>query len=166
MLKSHFSEKGSVSVDEKIIIALVAGVPSFLVAVIGLLASRYATKRSSQTTLELEALKQSIHETSQAQEIADIELRDFLDGCKKAMQAIQNLKDEIQLILSSLEDSLDAPEAIDRVQRVRDHLIDVHGAIHPVLGEQEAALHRAKTAAIEVYNLLSSKEWGRRFGCR
>jgi hypothetical protein len=135
---ANFLRSGS-TMDKSLLVALVAAATSTLVAIVGLIAATMTNRRSK------------------TDEFADAALSATLEALKQGMRAIQNLKDEIQLILSSIEDSLDSQEAVSRLDKARDSLADTFGENHPHLDKIEAlALHTAKGAAFSVSGVVQA----------
>ncbi|HXO67958.1 MAG TPA: hypothetical protein VN838_03255 [Bradyrhizobium sp.] len=137
------------------IVALVAACASLLVATIGLAATIVANRRSNKNAATIENLKHSLLEASKAREIEDSHLSQSVEGLAQGMQAIQNLKDEILLILGSIEDSLPSAMALQRVESAREILFDSFEKNHPALNRtEEIALHKAKNLAHAIQQLL------------
>lgn len=141
--------------DKSLIVALVAACASLLVATIGLAATIVANRRSNKNAATIENLKHSLLEASKAREIEDSHLSQSVEGLAQGMQAIQNLKDEILLILGSIEDSLPSAMALQRVESAREILFDSFEKNHPALNRtEEIALHKAKNLAHAIQQLL------------
>ena len=132
-----------------------AACASLLVATIGLAATIVANRRSNKNAATIENLKHSLLEASKAREIEDSHLSQSVEGLAQGMQAIQNLKDEILLILGSIEDSLPSAMALQRVESAREILFDSFEKNHPALNRtEEIALHKAKNLAHAIQQLL------------
>jgi hypothetical protein len=141
--------------DKNLIVALVAAFASLLVATIGLAATIVANRRSNINAAQIETLKYSLAETAKSREIKDSHLSTSLEAVAQGMQAIQNLKDEILLILGSIEDALPSSMALQRIESAREVLFDSFEKNHPGLNETEnVALHKAKNLAYAIEHLL------------
>jgi len=138
-----------------VIVALVTAGASLLVAIVSLFTAIITSRFSSRTSASIELLRQSLAESSKAKDFADAELLAAVAALRHAMQAVQNVKDEIQLIDASIEDSLESAEAISRIRKARDSLSEIFEAEHPYFNLTEhAALHRAKAISVEAYSVL------------
>jgi hypothetical protein len=144
--------------DKNLFVALVAACASLLVATIGLAATIVTNRRSNKNAATIENLKHSLLEASKAREIEDSHLSQSVDGLAQGMQAIQNLKDEILLILGSIEDSLPSATALQRVDSAREILFDSFEKNHPALNRTEGeALHNAKNLAHAIQQFLMAE---------
>jgi hypothetical protein len=144
--------------DKNLFVALVAACASLLVATIGLAATIVTNRRSNKNAATIENLKHSLLEASKAREIEDSHLSQSVDGLAQGMQAIQNLKDEILLILGSIEDSLPSATALQRVESAREILFDSFEKNHPALNRTEGeALHNAKNLAHAIQQFLMAE---------
>jgi hypothetical protein len=134
--------------ETSVVVALVSGAISLVVAGGSLVASWITSRTSAKNSRGLEGLKYSFAESTKAQEIADREFLAALDATKESMQAIQQMKEETQLLLSAIDTSLGSDEAVARMSDAREALMVGYKNHHPILSETEAqALHRAKELA-------------------
>jgi hypothetical protein len=137
-------------------IALISSVASLLVAMVSLLTAILTNRNSSRTAESLERLKHSLARSSRTLEVSDSEVVASLEALKIAMQAIQRMKDEIQLILNAYGNSLNTKEALERIEAARQNLFKIHEEKHPFLSENEAlVLHRAKNTALKLSQYLT-----------
>jgi len=143
--------------DTKLISALVAAAAAVFVAVISLVTAILTSRQSAKTARSIELLKQSLSNDLKTSEFADATLISSLDALKQGMQAIQILKDEIQLILAAVKGSLTSREAFRRIEKARDSLLIAFQAGHPHLGNRETyAFHSLKELAIKICNIIKS----------
>lgn len=144
--------------DTKVTIALIAAAGSLLVALVSLLTAFVTNRIVSRTAESLERLKYSLDRSNRTLELVDSELKSSLEALRLAMQAIQRLKDEIQLTINAYGTSLDSMEASERIEAARQQLFQVYEEMHPRLNEHEAmALHRAKNVALSVSQRLTDE---------
>jgi hypothetical protein len=133
--------------DIGILIALASGITSLLVALISLLTAFLSSRATSRTAESLERLKYSLSSSTRASELTRAESLRSLESLKLAMEAIQVVKDEVQLAVYAYEDSLQAKEMADRLEAARQNLFKVYEEMHPILSEREATvLHTAKNS--------------------
>ena len=150
--------------ETKVLLAIIAGVFSLLVALISLASSIISNRSTIRTTKALEQLKHSLAYQTRATEIADNELLSTLDVLMAAMQAIQKTKDETLLILNAFSDSLFVKDALSLIQDARKGLFAAyekdHGRLSPT---EQLSFHAAKNTALNIENALiadlKSKEY-------
>jgi hypothetical protein len=137
--------------DIKIWIALLTAVVSIFVAVISLVTAWLTSRSSAKSAQTLEELRHSLQQSSEARRISDEQLSKSLDSIRASMQALQIMKDEIQLVLASTTDSFAPGEAAERLGRARDNLFRIYQEHHPNLTADEGkAVHAAKSALTEI----------------
>jgi hypothetical protein len=149
--------------ETKIIIALIAGGFSLLVAIISLITSIITGRHSGKIARDIELMKQSFAQQVSTKAITDAALQESLEALKIALQKIQQLKDEIQIILSAIGSSLDAKAAMNAISNARKDLFEVYEEKIANFNEAESkACHQAKNISLAVEEFLlhslSSKE--------
>jgi len=100
---------------------------------------------------EIESLRFGFSRALVKDTISDTHLIASFGALKVAVQLIQRVKDDIQLILSALENSLDSKSAIERITSTRESMFV--GFEHQLasLNEQEKDLfHKAKDISLVV----------------
>lgn len=137
--------------DFKIFVALTTASVSIVVALLSLATAWMTSRSSAKAARSLEQLKHSLQRSADTRRLADEDLTKSVDSIKASMRALQIVKDEIQLILSSSAESLGADERASRLATARDHLIDAYQEHHPNLDHDEAnALHSAKNTVFDI----------------
>lgn len=137
--------------DNTLIVAVIAATGAAVGAIISLTSAVLTNRLSNKAASSVELLKQHFSASTKTNEIVDRALAESLDALRQGMQVIQNMKDEIQLVLSSVEGSLSSSEALSRMTKARDLLLSTFQATHPSFSDAETkALHRAKGLAIEL----------------
>ena len=138
-----------------VLVALIAGGVSLLVALISLFATVLSSRSSSKTARSLEELRQSHLLLEKQRSIFDRELVLTLKGLMEAIQAIQRVRDEMLLVLDARKDSLSVDEAMSRLRVARESLFEGYEANCGILNSVELpAYHRATNTALSVENLL------------
>ena len=150
----------SMEVKTAIITAGVSLVVALLSAITALINGRV----SSRTSKSLELLKYTLAIDARQAELSSSETVEALASLRLSMQAIQRLKDEIQLITNATETSLSAKEALDRVRDSAHAVLETYQQKHPYLESDEAlVLHRAKNTAFSVQNILTNGLHGKKY---
>jgi hypothetical protein len=125
-----------------------------LIAIINALITSQLTKRS---TKEIEALKFEFSTALSREKLKDEYLTKALVSLQGAIQAIQFLKDEIQLTLSAPDGSLDADVAIKRLETARQRMLESYESQCAELDKSECdKFHKAKNMAITIVNLVGN----------
>src|ERR1044071_2033365 len=86
----------------ELIIAIVASGTSLLVAITTLIISIISNRHSARSMKELEIIKHEFSHTRENKAIANAHVDESLTALQNAIQSIQLVKDEIQLILSTV----------------------------------------------------------------
>ena len=137
--------------DAKILATIVTGGFALVVAVFSLLTSIITNRSSGKVTRKVEAMKQEFARAESKGLLMDKEISSSLDSLKKSLHAIQNFKDELQLILSSVSGSLDIETAFQLVDSARAKLFSTYEESYAHLNESEAmACHRAKNITLRI----------------
>ncbi|HSS52687.1 MAG TPA: hypothetical protein VLX28_27415 [Thermoanaerobaculia bacterium] len=146
--------------DDKVVLALVAGGVSLVVSLIGVAASFFNSRQSARASQRIEELKNQFARSSENRKLTEAQWLAGVDAIKEAMRAIQVVRDEIQLILVGYPESLDPEEARERLERARSLLLETFQSQHPNLGEKEStALHKAKNRAISIVQQLAGDDY-------
>lgn len=145
-------------------IAILASITSLIVAVISLIATITTVKQSSRSAKDLEKLRHDYSQADASLLFRDERLKDSLGSLNIALQSIQRMKDEIQLILSAFENSLDTNTALKRVIAARENLFDSYQESMAKMDSVESQqFHRAKNQAIDIENFLRSSLAGKEY---
>ena len=138
-------------------LAIIASVTSFVVAVISLLTALLSSRQSSRSEQMLEKFRDDLEHERATEAMSDQHLNDNLKALQANIETIQRIKDEIQLVLSAVESSLDTKSAIEYVRAAREALFDCYEKNLADLSDSDAkACHRAKNYALQVENTLQS----------
>ena len=136
-------------------IAIITATTSLVVAVIGIIIAVINNRQTAWAAIELEKLKHQLASAETSASFGDEYLNASLKSLKEALQSIQRVKDEIQLILSAIETSLDTPTALKRFTASRSELFTAYEQELACLNEPERrAFHRAKNLALKIENYL------------
>lgn len=150
--------------ETKVTIALIAAAASLLVALISAVTALITNRASSRTAQSVEYLRQSFANENRKAEISNTEMIASLESLRLAMQALQRIKDEIQLITQARGSSLDAAEALARIRSATLEMLEVNQKHHPNLDPLEAiVLHRAKNISIVIEQVLLEGLGGKRY---
>lgn len=101
--------------ETKVLLALIAGGFSILVALISLITTLFVSQHAYKNNQQLEEFKQSL-------ELKNDELKKSINALNIALQTIQHMKNQVQLILSSVASSLDTKTANEIVSLARQGL--------------------------------------------
>ncbi len=138
-----------------ILVAIIASITSLCVAVISLIATIINSRQSGRSARELERLKHNYSQADAVGLFGDEQLKASLGSLKIALQSIQRMKDELQLILSAVETSLDTETAMKRIQAAREKLFTDYEEFMVELDDAESkAFHRAKGKVAEIESFL------------
>lgn len=141
--------------SKELIIALAASVTSLIVAVISLISTVINNRHATNSTKELEILKKELARQTIRDNLQDSQLSNSIQSLKDAIQAIQMLKDELQLILQATESSLDTPSAVDYIRSARNNLFKCFESNLGNLGQLESKVfHKSKAIAIEIETII------------
>ncbi|MEP0873007.1 hypothetical protein NDA01_24775 [Trichocoleus desertorum AS-A10] len=139
----------------ELVVALIASGASVCVALMSLATAVISQKYAARASRAIEALKFEFTTTLAKQSVIDSQLNESLVSLKLAIQEIQQAKNEIQLILSSIRSSLDSKTALHRITCLREESFKCYEENLASLNEFESnALHRAKNQVLSVENFL------------
>lgn len=143
---------------DKILIAIVTGLFTLIVAIIALITSIINSRNANKMANKLEEIKQSYALSYKTLEITDTHLLESLSSLKESINAIQALKDEILIVISSIETSLFAEEAIRRIKAARENIFKVFQEHNANLDKMEhKAFHLAKGIALNIDKIISKE---------
>ena len=151
-------------IDINITIAIITAVTALFVAIISLIAAIINGRQAAQSTKELESIKYRFSRADTAETFSDGHLNASLDSLRIALQSIQLMKDEVQLILSAVETSLDTETALNRIRIAREQLFANYEQHLAELNDAEiTAFHRAKNQALMIERFLHGNLTGKKF---
>jgi hypothetical protein len=136
-------------------LAIIASVTSLLVALTGFINSIIARRQAERSEEKMETLRFEFARKETAWALGDAQLVASLESLQSAIQAIQRVKDEIQLILAAIESSLDSETAIERLSSARADLFDCYEKDLAKFDDPESkACHQAKNRALDMERFL------------
>jgi len=131
-------------------IALIASVTSLLVALISLVIAMVSNRHSARSGKEIEKLKFDLSRATARDAISDAQQAESLKALQLAIQSIQRVKDEIQVILSAAESSLESKSAIEGIRSAREQMFACYEEQMATLDSEEARIvHQAKNISLQ-----------------
>jgi len=150
--------------ETKILITLITAGSALIVALISLFTSLITNRQSLKSSYNLEVMKQSFEKSSFTRSIIDNEMKCSLESLKLALQAIQQVKDEIQLIISAVGSSLSSDIAQKRIKSARENLFNTYEKHHPYLNDIEKdTFHKTKDIGLSIEEMLMRSLQSKRF---
>jgi hypothetical protein len=139
----------------ELIIAITASITSLVVAIISLIASIISNRQTSHSGQQIEILKHKLVQQQTKEQIADMQLNENIKSLQKSIQAIQHVKDVIQVILSAVKSSLDSESAIAEITASREALFSCYEENLANLDEsEEKVFHRVKNFSLDVEHVI------------
>jgi uncharacterized protein YjcR len=136
-------------------VALIASGASVAVAVVSLITSLINNRHSARSQKVLENLKFEFTQIQGKETAKDTHLIEVIKALQLAIQSIQVVKDELQLILSAVDSSLDTQSAITQVKAARERLFKSFEEQSALLDESEMApFHQSKNISLRIENFL------------
>lgn len=136
-------------------VAYIAACTSVLVAVVGLITSIITKRQATRSEKLIETLRHELSQKETTVALTDKHLSEALTSLQLAITAIQSVKDEIQLILASIETSLDSDTAIKRITSARERLFACFESELANLNKKEdGAFHKAKNHSLIIENFI------------
>ena len=123
-------------------VAIITSATSVVVALISLLAALVINRRSIASLRWIEAYKHSLSESQNLRKIQDEQLSETVASIRESMRAIQYVKDELLLVISSTPETLYTDEAVNRLVIARDTLFKTYQKHHPNLSSTHHWQHR------------------------
>lgn len=141
--------------SSEILIAIIMAVASLLVAVVSLITSLMSNRQNARQLKELETLRFELANKQAAQKISDDYLLKDLEAVDAIIQAIQRLKDMLQLVLNARGENLDSVSTLEDITKIRQHIFERYEASLPGLKDSDArCAHRAKNQALVIETKL------------
>lgn len=109
--------------EPKIFTIFITAGATIIVALIGLVTSILANQKGAKVSLELEKIKFKLEREKQKKQIHDTEDLQSINSLKLMIKSIQIVKNQLQLILSAFQESLDSKSSIDLFFESRTNLI-------------------------------------------
>lgn len=143
---------------------LITAGASLIVAILSAVTALVNGKLSSKTAQSVELLKHTLALEVSKAELSNNEMIAALDSLRSSMQAIQRVKDEIQLIANATGPSLEPKEALSRVETAVSEVLETYQKKHPYLEQDEASvLHHAKNTAFRIQQVLINALHGKSY---
>jgi hypothetical protein len=137
-------------------LALIAAITSLIIAFISLLTAIITNRQSARSSQMVETMKHSFSRQSTTESINDKEFTGAQESLKAALQAIQHLKDELQLVIMATGEGLSKDVAIKRISSSRQEIFEVYEKHYMTLNEAERkAFHTAKNIAHKIESSLT-----------
>ncbi len=136
-------------------IAMIAAIVSLVVASVSFIAAVFTNRQSAKAAKNLEELKFALSRSQAREQMRDNTFTDMMTGLKAGLQVIQRVKDEIQLILSAVGNSMSAEVALGRFGESRTRMLEVYAQQHMNLAEENREiLHQAKNVVVTMESTL------------
>ncbi len=140
-----------------ITVAILTAIASLFVAIVSLVAALANGRQTARYVERLEVLKNTFAEKQNQDEVRRKYLDEMMKSLQESIQAIQRVKDDVQLVGNALPSSLDADVAIARIRAGREAIFACYEVNLSCLDEEdERALHRAKNAAVTIEGIVSA----------
>lgn len=140
----------------EVAVALVAAVASLVVALVSLGTAMLTNRQSARTAESIETMKHAFSGKDKAASIADEDLAKAMESLRAGLEAIQHVRDELQLILSSSGESLYTSIALKRFAVAREEMSKAYEGHFMNLDEAErTAFHKAKNATLAAERALT-----------
>ena len=136
-------------------VAIIAAIVSLVVASVSFITAILTNRQSAKAEKHLEELKFTLSRSQAREQMRDNTFADMMAGLKAGLQAIQRVKDEIQLILSAVGNSMSAEVALGRLGESRTTMLEVYEQQHMNLtAENSEILHKAKNVVVTMESTL------------
>ena len=139
-------------------VAFITAVSSLSVAFIGLVTSILSQRKSARAQKEIEELKFKLSRNSFHDEIRSKHLIDNTKALQASIRVIQEIKDELQLIITSEDDSFESSLALERFTILREKVFLLYEKSIAILKDDDIKVfHRAKNQTRQLELLLNSR---------
>ena len=136
-------------------VALFAAIVSLVVASMSFITAIFTNRQSAKAEKNLEELKFTLSRSQAREQMRDNTFTDMMAGLRAGLQAIQRVKDEIQLILSAVGESMSAEVALGRFGESRTKMLEAYEQQHMNLTEENSEiLHKAKNVVVTMESTL------------
>ena len=136
-------------------VAIIAAIVSLVVASVSFITGVFTNRQSAKAEKNLEELKFTLSRSQAREQMRDSTFTDMMAGLRAGLQAIQRVKDEIQLILSAAGDSMSAEVALGRFGESRTKMLEAYEQQHMNLTEENSEiLHKAKNVVVTMESTL------------
>src|SRR5689334_19315226 len=139
----------------EVLIAIIASAASLLVAFVSLISSIITSRQSSRSTEIVESLRFRLEKRKSTEVMGDEYLKQNIKSLDVLIQAIQQMKDIVQLILNATDSSLDSKSAQKSISEAREQLFKSYQEQSPNLDESgNKGAHEAKNIALRIETRL------------
>lgn len=134
----------------QVLTALISAIVALILAVFNTIKSIILSRNSSENCRKLEILKHYL-------EIEDAELRKILESLKDAIRLIQRIKDEIHIVIMSVDNSLEPKSTLDQISQAINELVLKYQNSVALLDDREMkSFHRAKCLSVKILPKLNN----------
>jgi len=138
--------------EPEVLTAILGATAAIIVSVVSLFSSVTLNRRASLQAQKLEILKQSLSQE-------DKQLERYLKALEKSIQVIQRIKDDMEVIILSVDESLDSIAAHKTIKKSQEDLTTTFGVENSVLQSSDRkAFHTAKAISLRVEQLVKIHE--------
>jgi len=143
--------------DTTVIVAIIGGCVTVLVAIAGLI-------KSSTTAKDLEKLKYSLEQESKKIAAQDEALGNSIKALNESLTSIQIFKDQLLIIIDSDGVFLDATSTIENICKARESLVSTYAKVMTGMDEkEEKVFHRVKNLTMVIEKFLTKSLGGLKF---
>jgi len=142
--------------EDKIFIALVASGCSIIIAIISLITSVLINRSTNRTLLSIESIKMQEQLLSEKRAIRQKNIMDYFGSLKEALISLQTMKDNVLVILDSIEGSLTRQSAINLIENGIEIIFGTYKNNIDVFEERgiKDKFHRAKGIALSIKGII------------
>ncbi len=136
-------------------VAIIVSSTSLVVALISLLTSLMNNRHTASSLRQVEVLKNDLLKETSKEKYKNEMSDETIKSLQESIQAIQRIKDEIQIIVQARESSLKSDSAIKYIQSAHRTIIKSYENNLTNLSESDASIfHSAKNRAVVVETLV------------
>ena len=137
--------------DTEVMIAVITASVSLIVALVSLISTIISNRQNRKTAAGIESLKYEFTNRRETKELSDKYLNKSIESLGCLIQAIQRVKDILQLIVSAPDDSLDSETAMGLISEARESLFTCYEDHLAHLGNESSEYaHKAKNRTLTV----------------
>lgn len=136
-------------------IALITSATSLIVAFLGIIVSLVNSRNSARATKEVERLKFDLAKSAAKNAISDAHFNESVKALQVAIQSIQILKDQIQIILNASARIFNPQILVQDISDARTRMFSSYEEQMVNLGEEEGKLfHKAKNTSFHIEQIV------------
>ncbi|MFT3824028.1 MAG: hypothetical protein QM731_08910 [Chitinophagaceae bacterium] len=139
-----------------VLIALISSLASIVIAVVSLVSTINTNKNNKKTVMELEVLKFELERKRNINSFVAKETEKEINALDKFISGIQQMKDQLNRIINSIEKSYSAKVASTEISNSIHHILEIYQMeSHHFKDEPLRIAHYVKNKAIQVDALLN-----------